>query len=78
MIRFAGPAFGRLDNRLLALVGQAGLDRAAMFTATGEAVQWAARSDKKPVLVQRGSFDPLTTATCSNGVCSNNSPRTPN
>ena len=34
-----------------------------MFTATGEAVQWAEVLYKKPVLVQRGSFHPLTTAT---------------
>jgi len=64
MIRFAGPAFGRLDNRLLALqLVKQGLTEAAMFTATGEAVQWAEVLYKKPVLVQRGSFHPLTTAT---------------
>jgi hypothetical protein len=64
MIRFSGPAFGRVDNRLLALqLVKQGLTEAAMFTATGEAVQWAEVLYKKPVLVQRGSFHPLTTAT---------------
>jgi hypothetical protein len=36
------------------------LTEAAMFTAEGEAVQWAEVLYKKPVLVQRGSFHPLT------------------
>jgi len=40
-----------------------GLTEAAMFTAKGEAVQWAEVLYKKPVLVQRGSFHPITTAT---------------
>ena len=34
-----------------------------MFTAKGEAVQWAEVLYKKPVLVQRGSFHPVTNAT---------------
>src|SRR5512136_2306424 len=64
MIRFAGPAFGRLDNRLMALqLVRQGLTEAAMFTARGEAVQWAEVLYKKPVLVQRGSFRPVTKAT---------------
>ncbi|SPE60330.1 conserved hypothetical protein [Verrucomicrobia bacterium] len=64
MIRFAGPAFTGLDNRLMALqLVRQGLTEAAMFTARGEAVQWAEVLYKKPVLVQRGSFRPVTTAT---------------
>src|SRR5206468_11552403 len=64
MIRFAGPAFARVDNRLMALqLVRHGLTEAAMFTAEGEAVQWAEVLYKKPVLVQRGSFRPLTKAT---------------
>ena len=34
-----------------------------MFTAEGEAVQWSEVLYKKPVLVQRGSFRPVTNAT---------------
>ncbi len=64
MIRFAGPAFAGLDNRLMALqLVKEGLTEAAMFTAQGEAVQWAEVLYKKPVLVQRGSFRPVTKAT---------------
>lgn len=61
MIHFAGPAFVGVDNRLMALqlVSQ-GLTEAAMFKANGEAVQWGEVLYKKPVLVQRGSFRPLT------------------
>ena len=64
MIRFSGPAFEGVDNRLMALaLVQQGLTEAAMFTAHGEAVQWAEVLYKKPVLVQRGSFRPVTKAT---------------
>jgi hypothetical protein len=64
MIGFAGPAFGELDNRLMALqLVKQGLTEAAMFTAEGEAAQWAEVLYKKPVLVQRGSFRPVTRAT---------------
>jgi hypothetical protein len=64
MIRFGGPAFARLDNRLMALqLVRQGLTEAAMFTSKGEAAQWAEVLYKKPVLVQRGSFHPITNAT---------------
>jgi hypothetical protein len=63
MIRLAGPAFHGVDNRLMALqLVKEGLTEAAMFTAEGEAVQWAELLYKKPVLVQRGSFKPVTKA----------------
>ena len=39
------------------------LTEAAMFTAKGEAVQWAEVLHQKPALVQRGSFHPVTKAT---------------
>lgn len=61
MISFSGPAFTGVDNRLMALqLVQQGHTEAAMFTAQGEAVQWAEVLYKKPVLVQRGSFRPMT------------------
>jgi hypothetical protein len=64
MIRFGGPVFARVDNRLMALqLVRQGLTEAAMFTAKGEVVQWAEVLYKKPVLVQRGSFRPVTKAT---------------
>ncbi|HSA12174.1 MAG TPA: TonB-dependent receptor [Candidatus Paceibacterota bacterium] len=64
MIRFGGPAFAGVDNRLMALqLVRQDLTEAAMFTAQGEAVQWAELLHQKPVLVQRGSFNPLTKAT---------------
>ena len=64
MIRFAGPAFAGVDNRLMALqLVREGLTEAAMFTAQGEAVQWAEVLYDQPVLVQRGSFRPVTKGT---------------
>ena len=64
MIRFSGPAFARVDNRLMALqLVRQGLTEAAMLSAKGEAVQWAEVLYNKPVLVQRGSFRPVTKAT---------------
>jgi hypothetical protein len=64
VIRFSGPAFARVDNRLMALqLVLQDLTESAMFTAKGEAVQWAEVLYNKPVLVQRGSFHPVTRAT---------------
>lgn len=64
MIRFSGPAFLRLDNRLMALeLVQQGLANSAMFTATGEVVQAAEVLFAKPILVERGSFRPVTNVT---------------
>lgn len=64
MIEFRGPAFAGVDNRLMALqLVEQDLTEAAMFTADGQAVQWAEVLHKKPVLVLRGSFRPVTRAT---------------
>jgi hypothetical protein len=64
LIRLAGPAFAAVDNRLMALqLVEQDLTEAAMFTAEGEAVQWSELLYKKPVLIQRGSFRPVTKAT---------------
>jgi hypothetical protein len=64
MIRFSGPAFAKLDNRLMSLqLVQQGLTDAAMFTADGEVVQPMDILYKKPVLVERGSFRPVTNTT---------------
>ncbi len=64
MIKFSGPAFAGVDNRLLSLqLVEQGLTDAAMFTAAGEVVQPAEVLHKKPVLVERGSFRPPTRLT---------------
>jgi hypothetical protein len=64
MIRFDGPAFASVDNRTISLqLVQQGLTEATMFTADGEVVQAAEVLHKKPILVVRGSFRPITKAT---------------
>lgn len=64
MIRFSGPCFDKLDNRLMALkLVQSGLTNAALFTANGEVVQPADAFYKKCILVERGSFRPITKVT---------------
>lgn len=60
MIKFSGPAFATVDNRLMALqLVQQGLTDTAMFTAEGEAVQPGEVLWQKPVLLERGSFRPV-------------------
>jgi len=64
MIKFSGPDFRRVDNRIMSLeLVQQGLANAAMFTADGEVVQAAEILYKKPILVERGSFRPVTRLT---------------
>jgi len=64
LIEFSGPAFARVDNRLMSLkLVQSGLTNAAMFTADGEVVQPSDALYKKCILVARGSFRPLTNVT---------------
>jgi hypothetical protein len=61
MIKFSGPAFIGVDNRLMALqLVEQGLTEAALFTAEGEAIIPGELLWKKPVLLERGSFRPLT------------------
>ena len=64
MIKFSGPTFHGIDNRLMSLqlVSQ-GLTNAVMFKADGETVQPAEVFYKKAILVERGSFRPVTYAT---------------
>ena len=64
MIKFTGPDFHYIDNRLMALqLVEQGLSDAAMFTADGEVVRADELLYKKTVLVERGSFRPLTNTT---------------
>src|SRR5881394_3850463 len=64
LIKFSGPVFQNVDNRLMSLqlVSQ-GLTDAVMFKADGETVQPAEVFYKKAILVERGSFRPVTYAT---------------
>lgn len=64
MAKFRGPAFPTCDNRLVSLkLVQFRLTNAAMFTADGEVVQASEVLYKKNILVERGTFRPLTNAT---------------
>jgi len=61
MIKFSGPAFRDVDNRLASLqLVELGLTDATMFTPQGELVQPAEVLYKKPVLITRGRFRPIT------------------
>jgi hypothetical protein len=64
MIQFCGPDFAQVDNRLMALqLVTQGLTKAALFRASGEVVNAADAFYKKPILVERGSFRPVTLVT---------------
>jgi hypothetical protein len=61
MIEFSGIAFRHVDNRVMSLrLVQLGLSSAAMFSAQGEVLQPSEVLYKKPILVERGSFRPVT------------------
>ena len=61
MIKFSGAAFATVDNRLASLqMVELGLTDATMFTAQGEVLQPAEALYKKPVLIARGSYRPIT------------------
>src|SRR4029079_19602699 len=61
MIEFSGIAFRHVDNRMMSLrLVQLGLSSAAMFSAKGEVLQPSEVLYKKPILVERGSFRPVT------------------
>ena len=64
MVKFSGPAFAGVDDRLMTLqLVEDGFTNAAMWTARGEAVQPSEVLYKKAVLVERGSFRPPTKLT---------------
>ncbi|MGH7958924.1 MAG: TonB-dependent receptor, partial [Opitutaceae bacterium] len=61
MLKFSGPAFAQVDNRLMALyLVQFGLTNAVMFGPEGEVLQPSEAFYKKAILVERGSFRPVT------------------
>ena len=64
MIKFSGPRFAKVDNRLMSLqLVQQNVADAAMFTSDGEVVIPSEVLYKKAVLVERGSFRPITKTT---------------
>jgi len=61
MIKLSGPEFRSIDHRLMSLkLVQLELSDAAMFSADGEVLQPSEVLHKKPILVERGSFRPVT------------------
>ena len=61
MLRFSGPSFKDVDNRLMSLhLLQSGLTNAVMFDRTGDVLQPSEVLHKKAILVERGSFRPPT------------------
>jgi hypothetical protein len=59
-LKFTGHGYGFFDNRLCALqLVQSGLTDATMFLPNGEIVQPAEALYRHPVLLLRGSFDPV-------------------
>ena len=61
IIEFSGIAFRHVDNRVMSLkLVQLGLSNAAMFAANGTMLQPSEVLYKKAILVERGSFRPVT------------------
>ncbi len=61
MVEMSGIEFRHVDNRVMSLkLVQLGLTGAAMFAADGTVLQPSEVLYKKPVLVERGSFRPVT------------------
>jgi len=61
MIKFSGPDFERIDNRLMSLhLVKLKLTEAAMFAANKEVLQPSEILYHKSILVERGSFRPVT------------------
>ncbi len=61
MIKFEGPMFTNVDNRLMALhLVQSGLTHSVFFTKKGEPIQGSDLLYKKNIIALRGSFRPFT------------------
>ena len=61
MIKVSGPDYIAVNNRLLSLqLVQQGLTNAVMFSADGDVVQPSEVLHNKAILVERGSFRPVT------------------
>ena len=61
MLKFSGPSFAHLDNRLLSLsLVKHGLTNAVLFSASGDVLHPAEILYNRPVMVERGKFRPVT------------------
>jgi hypothetical protein len=61
MLKLNGPAFQNVDNRLMSLLlVEFGLTNAVMFGPGGDVLQPSEVLHHKPILVERGSFRPVT------------------
>jgi len=61
MLDFSGHCFGKIDNRLMSLhLVEFKLTNAVMFGQQGEVLQPSEVLHKKAILVERGSFRPVT------------------
>jgi hypothetical protein len=61
MINFTGPQFVNVDNRLMSLkLVEYGLTNAVMFNPDGAVMQPSEVLHKKAIVVERGSFRPVT------------------
>ncbi len=61
MVKLSGPAFEDVDSRIISLkLVQLGLSQAAMFATDGSVLHAAEVLYKKPILVERGRFRPVT------------------
>ncbi len=61
MVKLTGPAFAHVDNRLVALyLVKHGLTNAVLFSPHGDTLQPSEAFYNRPILVERGSFRPVT------------------
>ena len=61
MLKLSGPAFAHVDNRFISLgLVKYGLTNAVMFSPAGDVLQPSEVIYNRPVLVERGSFRPVT------------------
>ena len=61
MINFSGALFSSVDNRLMSLkLVEYGLTNAVMFSPKGEVLQPSEVLHRKAIVVERGSFRPVT------------------
>jgi hypothetical protein len=64
MIKFSGPAFAGVDNRLMSLqLVEQRLTNAVLFSPDGDVLEPAELLYGSSVLIERGSFRPVTTVT---------------